>query len=58
MQNKIIEGFCVGGKVREVEMYLNSLEEKCFDNYFAMIKGFCEVSYILEVFEFFVKFYR
>ena len=57
-QNKIIEGLCVGGKARDAEMFLSSLEEKRPDNYSAMIEGYCEGRHTLKAFQLFTKLYR
>ncbi|XP_057521845.1 pentatricopeptide repeat-containing protein At3g04760, chloroplastic isoform X4 [Amaranthus tricolor] len=55
MHNKIIEGLCIGGKVKEAEKFLYSLDNKCPDNYSAMIDGYCEAKLAREAFSLFVN---
>lgn len=52
--NMIIEGLCIGGKVREAEMFVGSLEDKGLDNYSAMVYGYCEVKETRSAYELFV----
>ncbi|XVE70076.1 hypothetical protein DITRI_Ditri10aG0042800 [Diplodiscus trichospermus] len=37
IHNMIIKGLCIGGKVKEAEAFLDSLAEKCFENYAALM---------------------
>ncbi|CAN8246976.1 unnamed protein product [Cochlearia groenlandica] len=40
--NVIIEGLCFAREIEAAEDFLESLENKCPDNYASLVKGFCE----------------
>uniref|UniRef100_A0A2P2IYJ0 Pentatricopeptide repeat-containing protein At2g26790 n=1 Tax=Rhizophora mucronata TaxID=61149 RepID=A0A2P2IYJ0_RHIMU len=53
--NMIIEGFCIGGKVEDAEIFLDNLEDKCLENYSALVSGYCEANQTDEAFELFIR---
>ncbi|KAL6961183.1 hypothetical protein U1Q18_038947 [Sarracenia purpurea var. burkii] len=53
--NIIIEGLCIGGEVKEAEMFFNGLEDKCLDNYAAMLNGYYKAGDTTEAYELFVR---
>ncbi|KAM1004154.1 hypothetical protein ACFX2C_004381 [Malus domestica] len=53
--NMIIENLCIGGKVKEAEGFLNSLEYKNVDTYSAMVSGYCEANHTKEAYELLIR---
>ncbi|KAK1568836.1 hypothetical protein Q3G72_029479 [Acer saccharum] len=53
--NMIIEGLCLGGKVKEAEAFFHSLQEKCLENYSAMFNGYCHADYSEKAFQLFMR---
>lgn len=40
--NTIIEGLCMGGKVKEAEAFLVGMKVKFSENFSVMVSGYCE----------------
>ncbi|KAK7840518.1 putative pentatricopeptide repeat-containing protein [Quercus suber] len=53
--NMIIEGLCKGGKVKEAEEFLWTLEDKSVDNYSALVNGYCEANCTSESYKLFFR---
>ncbi|KAL2557874.1 Pentatricopeptide repeat-containing protein [Forsythia ovata] len=56
--NLIIEGLCLGRKVKEAEMYLYRLEDKSIENYSAMVNGYCESDNATKAYKLFVMLFK
>ncbi|KAM7250845.1 hypothetical protein ACFE04_022728 [Oxalis oulophora] len=53
VHNTIIEGLCVGGRVKEAEKFLDDLKKKSLDNYAALINGYCEKNHLKDAYKLF-----